>query len=228
MEEKRLHFKVVQFIMEAGTKLQLKSIPVATACLIYQKFFYYSNTQDYDPYLIATSSLYLASKVEEDHVKLRDVVNVTYRCLHPDKPPLDIGTTYWQLRESIAQCELFILRVLNFQVSFTHPHKYLLHYLKSLLSWLDPATAHDIPVANTSWAILRDSYHGRVCLKHPPDKVAVSVLYLALQVHGVQVPYSEEAEERWWEAFVENMKMSEMRAIIGEIIEIYNMENIVA
>lgn len=45
------------------------------------------------------------------------------RILHPSEPPLDIGSTYTALRESIIQCELFLLRALGFQVSIDHPHK---------------------------------------------------------------------------------------------------------
>ena len=46
-----------------------------------------------------------------------------YRILHKDKPPLDIGTMYLNLRESIVRCELFIARVLKFQFAVDHPHK---------------------------------------------------------------------------------------------------------
>ena len=46
-----------------------------------------------------------------------------FRILHPSKPPLDIGTTYWSLRESIIQCELFLARALQFQFAVDHPHK---------------------------------------------------------------------------------------------------------
>ncbi len=45
------------------------------------------------------------------------------RILHPDKLPLEIGEKYWILRDSVQYCELFILRVLDFQVSFDSPQK---------------------------------------------------------------------------------------------------------
>ena len=40
-----------------------------------------------------------------------------------DKPPLDIGSTYWSLRESVVQCELLVMRLLKFEVVVDHPHK---------------------------------------------------------------------------------------------------------
>nr|XP_044619830.1 cyclin-Q isoform X1 [Equus asinus] len=121
--EARVHFRVTRFIMEAGVKLGMQSIPIATACTIYHKFFCEINLDAYDPYLVAMSSLYLAGKVEEQHLRTRDIINVSNRCLHPGSEPLELDSHFWALRDSIVQCELLVLRVLRFQVSFQHPHK---------------------------------------------------------------------------------------------------------
>lgn len=48
-----------------------------------------------------------------------------FRTLHKNKAPLEIGDTYWCLRESVARCELYLLRALQFKVEFNHPHKVL-------------------------------------------------------------------------------------------------------
>lgn len=121
--EARVHFRVTRFIMEAGVKLGMQSIPIATACTIYHKFFCEINLDAYDPYLVAMSSLYLAGKVEEQHLRTRDIINVSNRYFHPGSEPLELDSRFWALRDSIVQCELLVLRVLRFQVSFQHPHK---------------------------------------------------------------------------------------------------------
>jgi hypothetical protein len=51
------------------------------------------------------------------------VVLIKIRILHKDKPPLDIGSLYWSLRDSVVRCELFVARVLKFQFAVDHPHK---------------------------------------------------------------------------------------------------------
>merc|ERR1712024_375655 len=109
------------------------------------------------------TSLYLAAKIEEDYKKIRDVINVCYSTLHKDKPPLDIGETYWALRDSITQCELLIMRILKFQVSFKHPHKYMLNYIKSLRDWIPESSRRGVPLWSTAWSMLQDSYHGDIC-----------------------------------------------------------------
>jgi len=86
------------------------------------------------------AALYLASKTnEETHLKLSDIVNTCFRyglsatcslqcinfcrCLHKDKPPLEIGDMYWKLKDSVAMYELVLLRALKFQTEIVLPHK---------------------------------------------------------------------------------------------------------
>ncbi|XP_032121101.1 cyclin-Q isoform X2 [Sapajus apella] len=184
-----------------GVKLGMRSIPIATACTIYHKFFCETSLDAYDPYLIAMSSIYLAGKVEEQHLRTRDIINVSNRYFNPSGEPLELDSRFWELRDSVVQCELLMLRVLRFQVSFQHPHKYLLHYLVSLKNWLNRHSWQRTPVAVTAWALLRDSYHGGLCLRFQAQHIAVAVLYLALQVYGVEVPAEVEAEKPWWQIY---------------------------
>ncbi|ELU01428.1 hypothetical protein CAPTEDRAFT_126849, partial [Capitella teleta] len=179
-------------------KLHAKPITLACACHIYHTIYTLCTTEQYDPYLVATTSLYLAGKVEEDHLRLRDVINVCYSTLHPDRPPLDIGKTYWSLRETVVHCELFIMRLLQFKVSFDHPHRHLLHFIKSVQDLLTPQVVARSPIATTAWALLRDSYHGNICLHHSPEHLAVCCLYLALEMLGVEVPLNNQGEATWW------------------------------
>ena len=52
---------------------------------------------------------------------LRDVVNVTYQYYHHVDIALD--DSYKQLRESIANCELLLLRSLGFDTNVVTPHQ---------------------------------------------------------------------------------------------------------
>ncbi|KAK3731457.1 hypothetical protein QZH41_013649 [Actinostola sp. cb2023] len=135
------HFNVTKFILESGHKLRLPPIAIASACVIYHRFWRTCSQmgpgsvgkQNFDPYLIGATVLYLASKAEESPRKLRDVINVCHReptasnmclcrLLHKETF-LEIGSEYWSLRDSVANCELFVLRVLGFKVATDNPHK---------------------------------------------------------------------------------------------------------
>ncbi|XP_004645205.1 cyclin-Q [Octodon degus] len=189
----RVHFRVTRFIMEAGIKLGMHSIPIATACTIYHKFFCEINLDAYEYF-------------------------------NPGSEPLELDSRFWELRDSIVQCELLVLRVLRFQVSFQHPHKYLLHYLVSLKNWLNRYSWQRTPVSVTAWALLRDSYHGGLCLRFQAQHLAVAVLYLALQVYGVEVPAEAEAEKPWWQVFSDDLTKPVIDNIVSDLIQIYSMD----
>lgn len=46
-----------------------------------------------------------------------------FRVLHRDRAPLEVGSLYWELRDSVVNCELMMLRILQFHVTFNNPHK---------------------------------------------------------------------------------------------------------
>ncbi|KAH0628790.1 hypothetical protein JD844_010314 [Phrynosoma platyrhinos] len=146
------------------------------------------------------------------------------RYLHPRSDTLELDTHFWELRDSIVQCELLMLRMLCFRVSFQHPHKYLLHYLLSLKHWMNRHSWDRTPVAVAAWALLRDSYHGPLCLQHAPQHIAVTVLYLALQCYGVEVPAEAEAERPWWQVFSEDLSKSIIDQIVLDLIKIYTLD----
>lgn len=67
--------------------------------------------------------MYLAGKVENQHLRIRDVINVAFATIHRNKPLLDLGPTYFALRDGIFQAELLMMRILSFKITLDHPHK---------------------------------------------------------------------------------------------------------
>ncbi|XP_034447882.1 cyclin-Q [Hippoglossus hippoglossus] len=217
----KTHFRVCRFIMETGVKLGMRSVPVATACVLYHRFFKRVNMRAYEPYLVAMSCLYLAGKVEEQHIRTRDIINVSHRYFNIGSAPLECDKEFWDLRDSVVQCELLILRQLNFQVSFEHPHKYLLHYLLSVKSLVNRHAWSRTPITETSWALLRDCYHGDMCIRHTPQHIAIATLYLALNSYGVELPVGE---KDWWQVLCEDANKADIDAVISDLLQLYDME----
>lgn len=77
--------------------------------------------------MIASSTLYLAGKIKDDPVKIRDVINVAHSTLNRGSPPLELGDEYWSMRDAIVQAELLIARTLKFDLNIEHPHKVNTH-----------------------------------------------------------------------------------------------------
>lgn len=215
-------------MMEAAVKLEIKSQTLASASSYFHRF--YSNAsckdshkvdQDYDSMLLAATCISLAAKVEEDQVGVRDIINVFHRSLHPDQPPLDLGPVYWSLRDSISHLEMILLRFLQFQVTVDHPHRYLLHYLSSLNSWLHCDREDKFLLARIAWSILTDFNLSPKCIVHDPSAVAISILCLALKMAHLSVPYERDGEISWHEAVNEKVSTEKVNEIIGDLVSFY-------
>lgn len=72
---------------------------------------------------VATTCLFLASKVEETPKKLRDVVVETYKVQHSTVAPPESDQELWKLKEQVLICERELLRVLGFDLSVEHAYR---------------------------------------------------------------------------------------------------------
>lgn len=112
-----------RFLLECAIKLNVKPLTSATAAVILHRFYREVDSADYDIFLIASSSLYLAGKIKDDPIKIRDVINVAHNTLNKCSNPLELGDEYWAMRDGIVQAELLIARMLKFDLNVVHPHK---------------------------------------------------------------------------------------------------------
>jgi len=219
------HYVVTRFVFECGKKLEAQCLTIATAASLFHKFFQATKICDYDPYLIGATCLYLAGKVEDDHLKLRDVINVVHSTLHRSLEPLALGDQYWNTRDAIVHAELLVLRMVKFQVKFSHPHKYLLHYLKSLRDWISTEVWAKYPIARTSWSMLQDLYHDQRVLETDPTLTALATIQLALETYGIQVPFVGGGSEKgWFKVFNDSVTKEKLWDVMAWILEVYAKE----
>jgi len=225
--EKALHSKVVKFIFECSEKLLLRDLTVASACRVYHTFFEQLPSDTFEPYTVATTAIYHATKLEEQPTRIRDVVNVCHRVLHPDDF-LELDKQYWDLRDSVAAFELFMLRVNKFDVACVHPHKYLLHHLLALSHLFPEREWTAGSVADVSWAFVKDSYLNSACLRHSSELFSIAVIHLALQCCEMEVPFSgpdhDQSTIPWWKAMCEECTEQKISEIQLDIADVYTDE----
>ncbi|XP_014256774.1 cyclin-Q-like [Cimex lectularius] len=217
-------YYTMRFLFECGYKLKANPITIATASVISHRFFKEFDT-GYDKYLIAATSLYIAGKLKDEKYKLRDVINVAHQTLHRGSSPLDFREEYFMRRDAIVQAELLIMRTLQFRISTPSTHKYLLHYLSTLKTWLTKEIWETVPLCQSSFAFLQDFHHDPLVLEFAPQNIALGCIHLAMQCYGVDVPCIPETDDFcWFTVFYQHAKKDDIWQVIEAIMDIYNRE----
>lgn len=84
--------------------------------------------------LIAATCLFMAGKLRNTDVKIRDIINVSNCTLFRGSEPLDLTDKYWAMRDAIVQAELLIMRMIKFQLSIPDPFKVGCTFFRILIS----------------------------------------------------------------------------------------------
>jgi len=160
------------FLQESGQKLRLPQLSIATAIVFFHRFYSKMSYEHYDRFTVATTCLFLASKVEETPKKLRDVVSETYKVHHgAEKAPDPDSKEFFELKEKILVCERILLQALHFDLSVEHAYRPLLAYVKSIQGTRD--------LAQIAWNFINDSLRTTICLQHAPRCLAAASAHLA-------------------------------------------------
>ena len=98
-------------------------LSIATAIVFYHRFYARESYEAYERFQVATTCLFLASKVEETPKKLREVIIETYKVQHSTTVLPENDQEIWRLKEQVLICERELLRVLGFDLSVEHAYR---------------------------------------------------------------------------------------------------------
>jgi len=217
--EKELSYRrlTCAFLQESGQKLRLPQLSIATAIVFFHRFYARESYEHYDRFTVATTCLFLASKVEETPKKLKDVVVETFKVHHnTDKAPEPETKDHFELKEKILVCERILLQTLCFDLSVEHAYRPLLAYVKSIKGTRD--------LAQIAWNFINDSLRTTICLQHPPRYLAAAAAHLAAKYLATQnkkqfdLP-SLPTGEKWYMAFQASEDI--ITDISNQILEMY-------
>ncbi|XP_044508977.1 cyclin-L1-1-like isoform X2 [Mangifera indica] len=144
--------------------------------------------------IVAASSVWLASKLEESPRKARQVIIVFHRmeCRREGLPieHLDVfSKKFSELKVELSRTERHILKEMGFVCHVEHPHKFISNYLATLET---PPELRQI-----AWNLANDSLRTTLCVRFKSEVVACGVVYAAAR--KFQVPLPENPP--WWKAF---------------------------
>lgn len=191
-----------ELINQAGIMLQLSQVVIATAQVIYHRFYRGLNgksrsVKEFPPFLVAMACMYLATKVEEEQRRHRDILNVFDRLqkkrLAGKGRPLNVldpyGKRYSKWRGYLMKLELVILCDLGYMLKTEHPHKYILHYVNVLDAGAE--------VAQKAWSYLNDSLRLPQTIDIRPEVLACASIFLAARHLKLKLP----ADPPWYNLF---------------------------
>merc|ERR1712136_123085 len=214
-----------RFLFECGVKLKTKSVTSGVAAQIYHRFYEAASEANYDPYLIAATCLYIASKQQDEPLKIRDLINVAHRTLNRDSDVLDLSEEYWNYRDSIVQAELLTMRMISFKTTSPDIHLYLLMYLRTLESWIAPSVWEKGSLVKLCWTFLQDFHHSKAIIQYEPQLIALAIIYFGLQIYGISVPCTSESDLiPWHEVLYEGAKKDHMWDIMEQLMMIYEKD----
>ncbi|VDL84053.1 unnamed protein product, partial [Nippostrongylus brasiliensis] len=168
--EKNLRFFGCTLIQEGAVLLKLPQVAAATGQILFQRFYYLKSFLKFRYEHTVMACLLLASKIEEEPRRTRDVYNTFYRLeqLHKLResgrtinddtasrlkpPPLDIS--YVNTKNNMIKAERRLLATLGFVVHVKHPHKLICAYCYVLRAH------HRTDLIQRAWLV--DIYERRV------------------------------------------------------------------
>ncbi|KXZ56259.1 CYCL1 protein [Gonium pectorale] len=184
-----------ELIQEAGILLKCPQAVMATGQVLFQRFYCRKSLKDFNARRMALACLFLATKLEENHRRTRDILMVFDRVIKRREGskslPLLIPETreYDQMKERVITYERILLKTFGFIIHAVHPHKYVGSFVHSLEGGNE--------LQQLAWNILNDSYRTTLCVRFKGNVVAAGAIYLAAR--RLQVPLPDNPP--WWEAF---------------------------
>ena len=150
----------------------------------------------YHYYPIAAASLFLATKVEENCRKMRDLVIACVRVAQKNASKVvdEQDKDYWRWRDNILFNEDTLLETLCFDLRLEAPYKTLYDIMAQF------GQEDNKQLRNSAWAFINDSYYTSLCLKFSSRAIAATALYAAARHTKTAFPDDPEGKP-WWETF---------------------------
>ncbi|KAI5923808.1 cyclin-C [Camillea tinctor] len=172
-ERRHLSIYFNQQINRLGKRLGIRQQALATAQIYVKRFYSKVEIRRTNPYLVITTALYLACKMEECPQHIRLIVTEG-RALWPELLALDVSR--------LGECEFFLISEMNSQLIIHQPYRTLTSLQQDF--YLTPDEI------NLATSVINDHYMTDLPLLYPPHIIALTAILLALVLRPNPVPGS--------------------------------------
>ncbi|XP_017101317.2 cyclin-T [Drosophila bipectinata] len=195
-------------IQEMGQRLQVSQLCINTAIVYMHRFYAFHSFTQFHRNSMASASLFLAAKVEEQPRKLEHVIRAANKCLPPSTEQ-----NYADLAQELVFNENVLLQTLGFDVAIDHPHTHVVRTCQLVKACKD--------LAQTSYFLASNSLHlTSMCLQYRPTVVACFCIYLACKWSRWEIPQSTEGKH-WFYYVDKSVSLDLLKQLTDEFIAIY-------
>lgn len=191
-----------------GEQLKLRQQVISTAIVYFRRFYSRHSLGDVDPFLLAPTCIYLASKVEECGVIQTGNLLIRCKALVRQRYASIYGGDYSYKSQQVMECEFLLLEMLDCCLIVFHPYRPLTQYVTDL-------GQEDI-LLPTAWRIVNDTYRSDIVLLYPPYLIALATIHMAAVVHKKDV-------KAWFaELSIDMTKIIEITTCILDLYKLWN------
>ncbi|EFP05389.1 CRE-CYL-1 protein [Caenorhabditis remanei] len=227
--EAEIRYLGCELIQQGAILLKLPQTAAATGQILFQRYFYQKSFVRYHFEHAVQACLLLASKIEEEPRRPREVYNVFHRLerLHRlqqsgqeinkettrgMKPPV-IDTNYINTKQHMINSERRILATLGFVVHVKHPHRLIVAYGHTL-----GITQSRPDILQRSWNYMNDGLRTDIFMRYSPETIACACIFLAART--VEDPIALPSTPfHWFEAF--DTSDRDVEAIALQLVGLY-------
>lgn len=211
--------KGVNFILQVGMMLKLPQMTLSTAAVFFHRFLMRRSLvakDGYRPlhhYQIAATSLFLATKVEENCRKMKELVVACVRVALKDPNKLVDEQTkdFWRWRDTILYNEDVLLETICFDLTVEPPYKTMYTMLQYL------GVEHNKKLRDAAWSFLNDTAITQLCLLFTSRTIAAASLYCAAKL--CEVAFPDEDGKPWWE--IQHIRLKDIRKACNHMAAVY-------
>jgi transcription initiation factor TFIIIB Brf1 subunit/transcription initiation factor TFIIB len=205
-------------IQTAGKLLKLPQVAVATACVLFHRFFYRKSFVRYNMEQAAMGCVSLACKIAECPRRPRDVINVFHHIKQVREgkllQPMILDGEYMALENSVIKAERRVLIELGFCVHTKLPYKLMVAYLQML-----GFESHHRFV-QMSWNFMNDSLRTDCFVRYQPETIAWACIYLSAQKLNIPLPQ----KVAWYRLL--DVAEDDVRDCCYRIVSLYQMTRV--
>ena len=204
-----------QRIQQAGVILRLPQAAMATAQVLFRRFWFVASIQRFDVRTVSEGALLLACKLVEVPHSFREM-HLVFDYLH--------GRRADDARDAVLTAEMQVLKRLGFHVHVELPYALMINYLQTMGILHATVASKQAPIrvqcVQVAWNYLSDTLQTPVYCLFPVHTIACASIYLLTLENAWYEALALPMEPRpWWELF--DTTRPELRAVGSHVMHLY-------